>query len=54
MSEHEQRPSKDEETEREETVQDLEAPEEQAEDVTGGKALSDWYKQVNETGVENA
>jgi hypothetical protein len=50
VSEHEQ--EQGEQLERDETVQDLEAPEEQAEDVSGG-ALSDWYKQVNETGVED-
>jgi hypothetical protein len=47
MSEREQRPSEGEEAERGETVQDLEAPDEESEDVKGG-----WYKQVNETGVE--
>jgi hypothetical protein len=46
MSEPEQQSQDDEQTEREETVQDLETPEEQAEDVTGGA------KQVSETGVE--
>jgi hypothetical protein len=39
MSEHEQRPSEDEQAERNETVEDLDVPEEQLDDVAGG-ALS--------------
>lgn len=52
MSEHKQKPKEDEQTEREETIEDLEASQEKAEGVKGGKALSDWYKKVDETGVE--
>jgi hypothetical protein len=37
MSEREQGPSEDDETERDETVQDLDVPESQGEDVTGGR-----------------
>jgi hypothetical protein len=40
MSEHEQTPTEDEETEQQETVQDLETPEEQAEGVTGGLSVA--------------
>jgi hypothetical protein len=38
MSEREQKPSEDDETEREETVQDLDVPEGHGEDVTGGRS----------------
>lgn len=38
MSEHEQRPSEDEQVEREETIDDLDVPEEQKDDIAGGAA----------------
>lgn len=37
MSEREQKPKEDEQAEREETVEDIEVPEGDAEDVEGGK-----------------
>lgn len=46
MSDREQKPKEDDQAERDETVEDLEAPEDQAGEVTGG--LSDWYKRDNE------
>lgn len=38
MSEHEQRPNEDEQGERDETVEDLDMPESDSDDVTGGAA----------------
>ncbi|HEY7148670.1 MAG TPA: hypothetical protein VH420_04410 [Gaiellaceae bacterium] len=42
MSEHEHEQSTDEE--REETIQDLDVPEEQGEDVAGGKKSQEGWK----------
>jgi hypothetical protein len=36
MSEHEQRPAEDEQLERDDTIEDLDVPEEQRDDVAGG------------------
>jgi hypothetical protein len=48
MSEYEQSPREGEETEREETVEDLDVPEGQDEDVTGGAVID--FKEIDEPG----
>jgi hypothetical protein len=42
MSEHEQMPKDDEQDERAETIDDLDVPENQQDDVAGGYAKIEW------------